>query len=313
MKYSKLIVLFFSACLILVSCSDKGGGSSVGADENTITYKDADTSLVYNIQDYKVIYGGDTTTLVFNALDDSLKTALKITFYKIVNLSNTSYEVITSINDTSGVRATYRDESNVEHEFSAGTVEVAKYQKGSVLQARYKFVTYETDLINGIDTLECEGEINLNMVLFDPDRIPNIDIKPASMTFRVNDTLRSYNSVATHISGNGIDKYVINGTWQNQTLVIEMSDIELKMNKEYPIGQLIESVGFIKANYSSDRNTTYWADGRKGTSGKIKIYKIVENNTLQGYFEFVGVIPADTSKKARITQGKFYTKLKRIE
>lgn len=313
MKYSKPIVLFLSTCLLLVSCSDNGGGSAVGADENTITYKDADTSLVYNIQDYKASYGGDTTTLIINALDDSLKTALKITFYNIVNLGNTSYVVIPSILDTSGVRATYRDESNVEREFSAGVVEVLKYQEGSVLQAKYKFITFEIDLVKGIDTVECEGEINLNMAMFDPDRIPNIDIKPASMTFRVNDTLRSYSSVATHVSGNGMNKYVINGTWQNQTVVIEMNDVELRMNKEFPIGQLIDSAGFIKANYSSDKNDTYWADGRKGTSGKVKIYKIIDNNTLQGYFEFVGVIPADTSKKVIITEGKFYTKLKRIE
>jgi hypothetical protein len=306
MKFTKLIIaLSINLALVLTSCSDDGNGSKVGTERGKISLTANGISTIYNIATLESVISGDTTTIVIRAESaDSIHEVIKIGFQNIIYFKIGKFNLNGGYifdPDTTFNYAYLYFEKHSGGQIINGKIDILDYSAGDLLQAKITF-----EIPNSVDTAShiiFTGEINLDYDLLNPEKVANLPISPGSMVVDINDSSTTLKAVSAHIIGLGLNKYSINGTSGSKTIVIELSEFEPKINEEYFIGDTIDSIGSIRATFSTNNETTFWAD-----SGKVKISKIT-SSTIQGYFDFKATMLKDKTKKKILKNGMFYAKI----
>lgn len=291
------------ACLS--SCSKNESNSRVAVSEGYIAVTTADSTITYKIEEISYIVQHDTTFLEISALrNNSATDYIVVGLRNIVSLGEHKYVISRQFEtepDSSSVYLYYLNGNNIQA-IESGELEVLRYQYNSIFQANFSY-----SIPGSNDTISVKGEINLNFAMFDPSRIPNVPLSPGKFRINVDSAQQTLSCVASYVAST--NQYVINGVQDNTTLVVEIRNIDLLFNKTYPIGQAIDSIGFIKLTYT-DSTGTYLCDGKNATSGKLTIAKITYN-TLQGYVEGKAY-QSKTNRTLNLSDGIFFARLKRI-
>jgi len=303
-----LLCVGIGICIGISSCSKNENNSKVSVAEDHISVVTGDSTVTYKIEEINYSVVNDTTFLEITALKDNSSTDyIVVGLRNIVSLSEKKYtlsRLFETDPDSSSAYLFYINSNTSQTQvIEQGELNVLKYQYNNVFQASF---TYSVP--GGNDSVPIKGEINLNFAHYDANRIPNVPLAPGKLRIKVDSVQQTLSCVASYIAST--NQYVINGVYNRTTLVVEIRNIDLIFNKEYPIGQAIDSTGYIQISYS-DSTGTYLCDGKNRTSGKLTIAKITYN-TLQGYLE--GTAYNSTSRKnLTLTDGIFFARLKRIE
>ncbi|MGC8823900.1 MAG: DUF6252 family protein [Bacteroidales bacterium] len=300
-----LLSIGFGLLFCLSSCSKNDSNSSVAVAEGYIAVTTADSTITYKIEEISYTVEHDTTFLEISALKNNSATDyIVVGLRNIVSLGEHKYAISRQFEtepDSSSAYLYYINGNNTQV-IESGELEVVKYQYNSVFQAKFSY-----SISGSNDTISVKGEINLNFALFDPSRIPNVPLSPGKFLINADSAQQTLSCVASYIAST--NQYVINGVKNSTTLVVEIRNIDLLFNKTYPIGQAIDSIGFIKLTYT-DSTGTYVCDGKNATSGKLTIAKITYN-TLQGYIEGKAY-QSTTRRTLNLSDGIFFARLKRI-
>ncbi|MCX7986057.1 MAG: DUF6252 family protein [Bacteroidales bacterium] len=296
-----LFTIFFSAC------SKNDNNTKVGVDEGYVSVSIGDSATLYKIEEISYMVSNDTTTLELIALKaNSSNDYIVIGLHKISKLGEKEYVITNQFEtepDSSSTYLYYMTGNNSQLQvIEEGKLKVLKYQYNNTFQANFSYVIYQNN-----DTLPVNGEVNLNFAKFDPSRIPNVPIQPGKMRIKTDSMQITISCVASYISAS--NQYVINGVDNGISLVVEINGIEPKINKTYPIGQTIDSTGFIKLTYTNP-DGTYICDGKNSTHGQLTIAKITYNS-LQGYVEG-NAYQSKNKKVITFSNGVFFARLKRI-
>ncbi|MEJ5264520.1 MAG: DUF6252 family protein [Bacteroidales bacterium] len=296
-----------SLVVSLISCSKSDNDSKVNVAEGYIALTQGDSTISYKIEEISYLIANDTTSLEIIALQNNSTTNyIVVGLRNIVALGEHKYNISRMFEtepDSSSAYLYFLNNSNSQTQtIDQGELTVLKYQYNNVFQANFSYTIFENN-----DTISVKGEINLNFAHYDPSRIPNVPISPGKLRINVDSAQQTFSCVASYIAST--NQYVINGVKNNATLVIEVKDVDLLFNKTYPIGQAIDSTGFIKLTYT-DSTGTFLCDGKNSTSGKLTIAKITFN-TFQGYLEGKAY-QSKTKQSINFTDGIFFAKLKRI-
>lgn len=291
-----------------MSCSSDDS-PAVSIEKGKISLTGNGETNIYNILSVQSVIKGDTTTIVIRAENkDSTSEVLVIGFQRMINFRVKKYDItgIFDYNpDTTFVYSYLHYEDQIGYidiHFPKGTVDVVDYFADNSLMAKLSFEF--PDLEDTTKKIEITGELNLDYAAFDPEKVENLPISPGSMMASVNDSATTFKAVAAHITTFGQNKYSINGTSGTKTVVIELVDFTPKINTTYKIGDKIDTLGSIRASYSINNETTFWAD-----TGNIKISKITPT-TIQGYFNFASSLSRDARQKKILKDGMFYAKMK---
>jgi hypothetical protein len=316
-SFKTLLSISLISVSVLLSCSKDNNGSKVGVEKGQISITGENKTHIYKIETIQSSIKGDTTSIIIRAVSkDSASEYLIIGFYKMINFKTDKYilnrNIVFDPDTTFNFAYLYFEDSGIPIPdfIKNASIEVVDYYANDILQAKFTFdIPNEKDTTDSTASIKYNGELNLDYADYDPEKVENLPISPNTMNVNINDSFATFKAISAHITSFGQDKYSINGTLGTKTIVIELVDFDPKINVEYSIGDSIDTVGYVTATYSTNNETTFWADGRKGTSGKIKISKIT-SSTLQGYFEFKAILGNDTTKKKELKKGMFYTKLK---
>jgi len=309
MEIHKIFFFLFIIFTSAISCH-KDNSSKVSVESGKIKITENDTATYYyKIDEISYLTNEDTTTLeIIGIKTDSSEEKICISFNKVVNLTEKKYYLTSSISDELLNNITFAYEfSPSKVTYFGGNIEVVSYNQNDIFQAKLSFNPVKNNKVDSSTTIK--GEVNLDFVDFDPSKIPNLPIRPGTLTINVDSEQVSLTCVALYIES--LNKYIINGTStnDNKNLVVEMSNVKLKINKEYPIGVPFDSASFVTATYSPNTSSTYWCDGKNNTSGKIKITKFTYE-TIQGYLNFTAYNKT-THKKLTLSKGIFYARLKK--